>query len=133
LIRGLMMDDEWAIVEPFLTNLFLRGGRPPANHRRVDGILWICRAGGATCRRRFDNWNSIWRHELMEQHDSDPGAALADKGYDRDAPRPSRSWLCAGDVDGSPDPRISGAGCLIWWDDHGRREALAECMSAIAG
>ena len=52
LIRGLMMDDEWAIVEPFLTSLFLRGGRPPANHRRVDGILWICRAGGATCRRR---------------------------------------------------------------------------------
>ena len=46
MLRGLMTDDEWAIVAPFLTTASLRGGRPPANHRRVlDGILWICRTG----------------------------------------------------------------------------------------
>ena len=64
MIRGLMTDDEWAIVEPFLAAASLRGGRPPANHRRVlDGILWICRT--ATPWRdlpeAFGNWNSIWR------------------------------------------------------------------------
>src|SRR5450432_1376317 len=64
MICGLMMDDEWAIVEPFLTNPLLRGGRPPANHRRVlDGILWICRAGAPwrDLPEAFGNWNSIWR------------------------------------------------------------------------
>ena len=63
-IRGLMVDYEWAIVEPFLTNPLLRGGRPPAHHRRVlDGILWICRAGAPwrDLPEAFGNWNSIWR------------------------------------------------------------------------
>ena len=42
MIRGLMTDDEWAIVAPFLIIPSLRGGRPPANHRRVlDGVFWI--------------------------------------------------------------------------------------------
>jgi len=45
-IRGLMTNEEWATIAPFLTTPSLRGGRPPANHRRVmDGILWICRTG----------------------------------------------------------------------------------------
>lgn len=64
MIRGLMTDDEWAIVEPFLTTPSLRGGRPPANHRRVlDGILWICRVGAPwrDLPEAFGNWNSIWR------------------------------------------------------------------------
>src|SRR5208282_5654745 len=63
-IRGLMTDEEWAIVEPFITTPSLRGGRPPANHRRVlDGILWICRAGAPRrdLPEAFGNWNSIWR------------------------------------------------------------------------
>jgi hypothetical protein len=39
-----MTDDEWAIVEPFLTTLGSRGGRQPANHRRMlDGVFWITR------------------------------------------------------------------------------------------
>jgi hypothetical protein len=29
-------------------------------------------------------------------------------------------------VDGCTDPRKSGAECLNWWGDIGRREALAE-------
>jgi transposase len=37
MIRGLMTDEEWAIVEPFLTTPSSRGGRPPANHRGVLG------------------------------------------------------------------------------------------------
>ena len=50
MIRGLMTDDEWAVLGPFLTTASLRGGRPPANHRRVlDGVFWICR-NGATWR-----------------------------------------------------------------------------------
>ena len=32
----------------------------------------------------------------------------------------------AGTVDGCTDPRKSGAECLNWWGDIGRREALAE-------
>ena len=64
MIRGLMTDDEWAIVEPFLATASLRGGRPPANHWRVlDGILWICRTGTPwrDLPEAFGNWNSIWR------------------------------------------------------------------------
>ena len=64
MIRGLMTDDEWAIVAPFLTIPSLRGGRPPASHRRVlDGILWICRTGAPwrDLPEAFGNWNSIWR------------------------------------------------------------------------
>ena len=30
------------------------------------------------------------------------------------------------DVGGCTDPRKSGAECLNWWGDNGRREALAE-------
>jgi transposase len=59
-----MTDDEWAIVEPFLAAASLRGGRPPANHRRVlDGILRICRTGTPwrDLPEAFGNWNSIWR------------------------------------------------------------------------
>jgi transposase len=63
-IPGLMTDDEWAIVEPFLATASLRGGRRPVNHRRVlDGILSICRTG-TPCRdlpEALGNWNSIWR------------------------------------------------------------------------
>ena len=64
MIRGLMTDDEWAIVEPFLATASLRGGRPPANHRRVlDGILWITRTGAPwrDLPEALGNWNSIWR------------------------------------------------------------------------
>jgi transposase len=63
-LRGLMTDEEWAIVEPFITTPSLRGERPPANHRRVlDDILWICRAGAPwrDLPEAFGNWNSIWR------------------------------------------------------------------------
>jgi transposase len=63
-IRGLMTGDEWAVVGPFLTTASLRGGRPPANHRRVlDGVFWITRTGAPwrDLLEVFGNWNSIWR------------------------------------------------------------------------
>jgi transposase len=63
-IRGLMTDEEWAIVEPFITTPSSRGGRPPTNHRRVlDGTLWICRTGAPwrDLPEGFGNWNSVWR------------------------------------------------------------------------
>jgi transposase len=62
-IRGLMTDDEWAIVAPFLIIPSLRG-RPPANHRRVlDGVFWITRTGAPwrDLPEAFGNWNSIWQ------------------------------------------------------------------------
>ena len=64
MIRGLMTDEEWAIVAPFLTNSSSRGARPPANHRRVvDAILWICRTSAPwrDLPEAFGNWNSVWR------------------------------------------------------------------------
>lgn len=64
MIRGLMTDEEWAVIEPFLTTASSRGGRPPASHRRVvDGILWICRTGAPwrDLPQAFGNWNSVWR------------------------------------------------------------------------
>jgi transposase len=63
-IRGLMTDDEWTIVEPFLTTASSLGGRPPGDHRRVlDGVLWICRTGAPwrDLPEEFGNWNSVWR------------------------------------------------------------------------
>jgi transposase len=63
-IRGLMTDEEWEIIAPFLTTPSSRGGRPPADHRRVmDGILWICRTGAPwrDLPEVFGNWNSVWR------------------------------------------------------------------------
>lgn len=64
MIRGLMTDEEWAIVEPFLASPSSCGGRPPSNHRRtLDGILWICRTGAPwrDLPEEFGNWNSVWR------------------------------------------------------------------------
>jgi transposase len=89
-IRGLLTDEEWAIVEPFLTTPSRRGGRPPENHRRaLNGALWICRTGAPwrDLPDQFGNWNSIWRQhrrwcvsgvwDLILQ-------ALADSGGDLD-------------------------------------------------
>jgi transposase len=46
LIRGLMLDEEWAIFEPFVVPSVPRKGRPAQDHRRVlDGIFWINRTG----------------------------------------------------------------------------------------
>ncbi len=90
MIRGLLTDKEWAIVEPFLATPSSRGGRPPENHRRaLDGALWICRTGAPwrDLPEHFGNWNSIWRQyrrwclsgvwDLVLQ-------ALADSGGDLD-------------------------------------------------
>jgi transposase len=98
--------------ESFLTTPSARGGRPPANHRRVvNGILWIRRTGAPRrdLSEEFCNWSSDWRQfrrwresgvwdvllqglvdsgdALMEQRDSNPGAMVADRGYDSDAIR----------------------------------------------
>ena len=64
MIRGLMTDQEWAIVEPFLATPSSRGGRPPSNHRLIlDAIFWICRTGAPwrDLPAEFGNWNSVWR------------------------------------------------------------------------
>ena len=64
MIRGLMTDEEWEIVSPFLTMPSSRGGRPPQNHRRVlNGVLWICRTGAPwrDLPETFGHWNSVWR------------------------------------------------------------------------
>ena len=64
MIPGLMTDQQWEIIEPFLTTPSSHGGRPPRNHRRVlDGILWICRTGAPwrDLPEEFGNWNAVWR------------------------------------------------------------------------
>jgi transposase len=64
MLRGQMTDEEWAIVEPFLTSPSSHGGRPPADHRRVlDGVLWINRTGAPwrDLPEEFGPWNSVWR------------------------------------------------------------------------
>ena len=64
MLPGLMTDQEWEIIEPFLTTPSSHGGRPPRNHRRLlDGILWIRRTGAPwpDLPKEFGNWNSVWR------------------------------------------------------------------------
>lgn len=64
MIRGLLSDDEWGFFVPFLTENRSRGGRPPADHRRVlHAILWITRTGVAwrDLPPEMGNWNSVFR------------------------------------------------------------------------
>jgi transposase len=88
-IRGLMTDDEWAIVAPFLITPSATGGRPPADHRLVlDGVLWINRTGAPwrDLPETFGNWNSVWRQfrrwclsgvwDVILQARADGGGAL---------------------------------------------------------
>ena len=79
MIRGLMTDDEWAIVAPFLIIPSLRGGRPPANHRAVlDGVFWINRTGAPwrDLPEAFGNWNS---HRLRKEREK--GTGLREKHF----------------------------------------------------
>ncbi|HXW13143.1 MAG TPA: IS5 family transposase [Terriglobia bacterium] len=83
----MLTDAQWAKVQPLLPRRPPRpkGGRPPANDRKVlEGILWILRSGArwqdlpeefpapATCWRRLRDWEEqgvwleIWRAFLGE-------------------------------------------------------------------
>ncbi len=43
--RGLLSDEEWALLALFVVTGTLRG-RPPRDHRRIlDAIFWIARTG----------------------------------------------------------------------------------------
>jgi len=64
LIRGLMSDDEWACLEPFVTRRGAHSGRRPKNHRLVlDGIFWIARTGAQwrDLHEHFGKWSSVYR------------------------------------------------------------------------
>ncbi|MGB3627209.1 MAG: IS5 family transposase [Henriciella sp.] len=59
-----MTDEEWAFFAPFLIENRSRGGRPPADHRRVlDAVFWIARTGSPwrDLPSEFGNWNSVFR------------------------------------------------------------------------
>jgi len=117
-IRGLMTDDEWAVVAPFLTTPSAQGGRPPADHRQVlDAVLWINRTGAPwrDLPEEFGNWNSVWRQfrrwclsgvwDIILQ-------ALADGGGELDALQmidstTSRAHRCAAGEKGGPRCRRS--------------------------
>ena len=61
MIRGLMSDEEWACLEPFVR---VRSGRRPRDHRLVmDGIFWIARTGVAwrDLHEHFGKWSSVYR------------------------------------------------------------------------
>jgi transposase len=115
-----MTDEEWEIIAPFLTTPSSRGGRPPADHRRVmDGILWICRTGAPwrDLPEAFGNWNSVWRQfrrwceagvwDVVLQ-------GLADRGGELDALQmidstTSRAHRCAaGEKGGFSARRLAG-------------------------
>ena len=64
LIRGLMSDEEWACLEPFVIERGARSGRRPRDHRLVlDGIFWIARTGVAwrDLHEHFGKWSSVYR------------------------------------------------------------------------
>jgi len=55
---------EWGLLEPFITGIRVRGGRPAANHRQVlDGIFWIARTGAQwrDLPDEFGKWSSVYR------------------------------------------------------------------------
>ena len=59
-----MTDEEWGFFAPFLLENRSRGGRPPADHRRVlDAILWVTRTGcpWRDLPEQLGNWNSVFR------------------------------------------------------------------------
>ena len=64
MIRGLMSDEEWACLEPFVIERGARSGRRPRNHRLVlDGVFWIARTGVAwrDLHEHFGKWSSVYR------------------------------------------------------------------------
>ena len=64
MLRGLMSDQEWAFLEPFVTSTGPRCGRPTSDHRLVlDGIFWIARTGAPwrDLPDYFGKWSSGYR------------------------------------------------------------------------
>jgi transposase len=63
-IRGLLSDEEWGCLEPFVIERGAGSGRPPKNHRLVlDGIFWIARTGvpWRDLPDVFGKWSSVYR------------------------------------------------------------------------
>ena len=64
MIRGLMSEQEWACLEPFVMGSVASGGRRPRNHRLVlDGVFWIARTGvpWRDLPDHFGKWSSVYR------------------------------------------------------------------------
>ena len=64
MIRGLMSDQEWSCLEPFVMSSGASGGRRPKNHRLVlDGVFWIARTGvpWRDLPDHFGKWSSVYR------------------------------------------------------------------------
>ena len=63
-MRGLMGEEEWSCLEPFVIERSARSGRRPRNHRLVlGGIFWIARTGVAwrDLHEYFGKWSSVYR------------------------------------------------------------------------
>jgi transposase len=61
---GLMTDEEWAFVAPFLIEDGPKSGRRPRDHRLVmDGVLWIAhrRLPWRKMHLDFGKWDSVYR------------------------------------------------------------------------
>ena len=64
LIRGLMSDEKWSCLAPFVIERGARSGRRPRNHRLVlAGIFWIARTGvpWRDLHEHFGKWSSVYR------------------------------------------------------------------------
>ena len=62
MIRHRLTDEEWSILAPFVVESGSRGGRRPADHRRVvDAVFWIMRTGAPwrDLPAELGNWNSV--------------------------------------------------------------------------
>ena len=64
MVRGLMIDEEWAFFEPFIQVKGAHSGRRPKDHRLVlDGVFWLARTGAQwrDLHEYFGKWSSVYR------------------------------------------------------------------------
>lgn len=62
MIRGLMSDEEWAFLAPFVIDGRPKRGLPPRDHRLVlDGVFWLARTGSGwrDLHDHFGKWGSV--------------------------------------------------------------------------
>lgn len=63
--RHELMDEQWALIEPFMPPSAARTGRPPRDRRTLlNGIFWILHTGAPwrDLAERFGPWQTVYHH-----------------------------------------------------------------------
>jgi transposase len=63
--RHELMDEQWALIEPFVPPNAARTGRPPRDRRTLlNGIFWILHTGAPwrDLPERFGPWQTVYHH-----------------------------------------------------------------------